>query len=257
MPSARARSACGSPTCSGSTPRPAPTSTTRCCSRTRAARRTRPGWRRCSPPTTTSRSAAPSASTGRAGCRRSRGRGGPSLPAARRRARVRGLRAIKAEGKVTQALMRARCDRGAEIALPDRARGADGRGDPRARRALGRRRPAARAARRRDPAARPDRVPGADGRDLPRPRRRRQRAGGGRAAQRPLVRPGARRGAPLAPRRPRLLGVGRRRRRVASGSPPAGGSSPTTSGWTRSRRRSPASSTRSRPGPTATPTAPA
>jgi putative nucleotidyltransferase with HDIG domain len=31
-------------------------------------------------------------------------------------ARVRGLRAIKAEGKVTQALMQARCDRGAEIA---------------------------------------------------------------------------------------------------------------------------------------------
>jgi putative nucleotidyltransferase with HDIG domain len=36
--------------------------------------------------------------------------GGPA------RARIRGLRAIKAEGKVTQALMRARCDRGAEIA---------------------------------------------------------------------------------------------------------------------------------------------
>jgi putative nucleotidyltransferase with HDIG domain len=37
-------------------------------------------------------------------------------PGARARARIRGLRAIKAEGKVTQALMRARCDRGAEIA---------------------------------------------------------------------------------------------------------------------------------------------
>jgi putative nucleotidyltransferase with HDIG domain len=36
--------------------------------------------------------------------------GGPA------RARIHGLRAIKAEGKVTQALMRARCDRGAEIA---------------------------------------------------------------------------------------------------------------------------------------------
>jgi HD-GYP domain-containing protein (c-di-GMP phosphodiesterase class II) len=36
--------------------------------------------------------------------------GGPA------RARIRGLRAIQAEGKVTQALMRARCDRGAEIA---------------------------------------------------------------------------------------------------------------------------------------------
>jgi putative nucleotidyltransferase with HDIG domain len=36
--------------------------------------------------------------------------GGPA------RARIRSLRAIKAEGKVTQALMRARCDRGAEIA---------------------------------------------------------------------------------------------------------------------------------------------
>jgi putative nucleotidyltransferase with HDIG domain len=32
------------------------------------------------------------------------------------RDRIRGLRAIKAEGKLTQALMRARCDRGAEIA---------------------------------------------------------------------------------------------------------------------------------------------
>ena len=36
--------------------------------------------------------------------------GGPA------RERIRGLRAIKAEGKVTQALMAARCDRGAEIA---------------------------------------------------------------------------------------------------------------------------------------------
>jgi putative nucleotidyltransferase with HDIG domain len=37
-------------------------------------------------------------------------------PGASARARIHGLRAIKAEGKVTQALMRARCDRGAEIA---------------------------------------------------------------------------------------------------------------------------------------------
>jgi HD-GYP domain-containing protein (c-di-GMP phosphodiesterase class II) len=37
-------------------------------------------------------------------------------PSASTRERIRGLRAIKAEGKVTQALMRARCDRGAEIA---------------------------------------------------------------------------------------------------------------------------------------------
>ena len=46
------RSACGSPRRSACPRRSAPRSTTRCCSRTPAARATRRGWPRCSPPTT-------------------------------------------------------------------------------------------------------------------------------------------------------------------------------------------------------------
>ena len=92
-----------------------------------------------------------------------------------RRARFERLLAIKAEGEVTRALMQARCDRGAEIALLLGLRGRDRRGDPRARRALGRPRPAARPARRGDPAAGADPVPRPDGRDLPRRRRRSRR----------------------------------------------------------------------------------
>ena len=79
------------------------------------------------------------------------------------RARAERLLAIKEEGEVTRALMAARCDRGAQIALMLGFDARDGGGDPHARRALGRRRPAARAARRGDPAARPHPLPRADG----------------------------------------------------------------------------------------------
>ena len=116
-PSAAARSACGSRRSWSSTPRRARTCSTRCCSRTRAARPTRPRWRRCSTPTTTSPSARRSGSTGPGGCPRSSGRCARSRPRAGSRARVDRLRAIKTEGKVTRALMEARCERGAEIAL--------------------------------------------------------------------------------------------------------------------------------------------
>ena len=90
---------------------------TRCCSRTPAARPTRRRWRRCSAPTTTSPSGPPSASTGRDACPRSCGRCARSRRAARCAARLDRLLAIKDEGEVTRALMQARCDRGAEIAL--------------------------------------------------------------------------------------------------------------------------------------------
>ena len=154
------------------TPRPARSCSTRCCSRTPAARRTRPGWRRCSAPTITSPSAPPSASTGRGVCPRSCGRCVRSRRAARSATRLDRLLAIKAEGEVTRALMQARCDRGAEIALmlglgvetAEAIRALDehwdGGGPPRGLRARG------------DPAAGADPLPRADGRDLPRRGRR-------------------------------------------------------------------------------------
>ena len=175
------------------------------------------------------------------------------------RGRVDRLLAIKAEGEVTRALMQARCDRGAEIALMLGLEPRDGGGDPRARRALGRRRPAARAARRGDPAARPDPLPRPDGGDLPRGRRRRRRRW--RVARR-------RRGGWFDPALvdalgtirgdARVLGLAARRRRSARGSPSDRLlDRRRRRGWTGSPTPSPASSTRSRRGPTGTPTAPA
>ena len=161
--------------------RPAPTCSTRCCSRTPGARRTRPGWPRCSAPTTIVAKRTSKRIDWAGRCPAFVWSVRTVAPGGSLRARVQRLRAIKDEGEVTRSLMQARCDRGAEIALLIGLDDRDRRGDPRARRALGRPRPAARPARRGDPAAGAHPVPGPDGRDLP--RRRRRRGGAGQVAR--------------------------------------------------------------------------
>ena len=160
--SARPRSACGWPSRSAWGRRSARRCSTRCCSRTPAARATRRGCRRCSPPTTTqtkramkvtdwSRSGSLALYTWRAVA----AGGGPLAKARQMRRHHAGGRGHARDDR--HALRARRRDR-----AHARAAGGHRGGDPRARRALGRRRPAARAARRGDPAARPDPLPGAD-----------------------------------------------------------------------------------------------
>ena len=238
MRCARARSACASRRSSSCPARCAPTSSTRCCSRTRAARPTRSGWRRCSAPTTAAakrtsklvdwsspwqamrwslRTVAPGGSI------RAAGRAAPGDPR-------RGRGHAQAHGGP---LRPRRGDR--PHALPQRG---DGGGDPLARRALGRARAAGRARGGGDPAARADPLPRPDRRDLPRRRRGEGGAQGRAAAARALVRPRARRRLPGDLPRPRVLGVARGRRRVALGARATWCCAPTTSGSTASPRRS-------------------
>ncbi len=182
-------------------------SSTRCCSRTPAARPTRPAWPRCSAPTTTRPSAPRSAWTGRGRCPRSRGRCAPS----RRAARL--ARGSTACGDPGRGRGDARADAG-----PLRAR----RGD-RAHARLLRRRPRRRSARSTStgtaaasrtacaateiPLLGADPLPRADGRGLPRAPAALGAACDGRATRRgQLVRPGAGRRAARRPRRRGVLG---------------------------------------------------
>ncbi len=108
---------------------------------------------------------------------------------------------------------------------------------------------------RRDPAARPHPVPRPDRRDLPRGGRDRGRLRRRRAPQRPLVRPRARGRARRLPRRRRLLGLARRARPGPLGAARPGADRRRRRASSRSRPRSPRSSTPSRRGPTTTRTA--
>ena len=224
----------------------------------RAARRTRRGWRRCSAPTTTSPSA-PSKRVDWSG----------ALPAfvwslrtvapggSLARARSDRLLAIKAEGEVTRALMQARCDRGAEIALHARASSRDA-----PRRSARSTSTGTAAASRAGCAARRSRCSGGSSAS---PRRPRSSTPTGGVARRVATSPDGAAGGWFdpalvdalgrAPRRHGVLGVAarRRRRRLGAGGP-AADRRRRAAGPDR-RRRSPAWSTRSRRGPTATPTA--
>ena len=196
-------------------------------------------------------------STGRGACRRSHGRSGRSRRGARCGTRLDRLLAIKARGRV-----HTRRDAGPLRSWRgDRPHagtgGRDRRGDPRARRALGRRRPAASASRRGDPAAREDPLPRPDGGDLLRRGRDARGVGGGPQAARALVRSRARRGAGSDPRRHGVLGLAARGRRSLLGARGSAAHGRQRRAWTGSPTPSPASSTRSRPGPIATPIAPA
>ena len=137
------------------------------------------------------------------------------------RGRVERLRAIRAEGDVTRSLMRARCDRGAEIArmlgfseaTAEAIRSLDehwdGRGQPRW------------PERRGDPAGGQDPVPGADGRGVPRRARPAQRLRAWpRRRSGQWFDPDARRGARALPRRRAVLGLAALRRTCPRVEPP-------------------------------------
>ena len=171
------------------------------------------------------------------------------------RARVGRLRAIQREGEVTRALMQARCDRGADIALRSAFAGKaaeairtldehwDGRGQPRGLKGG------------EIPLLGADPLPRPDGRDF-------HAAGGAdaamavaRQAERRLVRPRARGGARAPCRDDELFWAILPTPTARRGSPWTRCSTPARTGSTGSPPPSPGSSTRSRRGPTGTRTA--